>query len=117
MKFDRFILARLEATGRALSAPADAATLIRRLDTRPHRPASRCGYGAGLHRRFIGPGCTKPWWTGYLQSPRYGEKQAQHWLDLARFAESDGFEHDIGAQACLEIPRLGDQRPEPRSAL
>lgn len=30
-----------------------------------------------------------------LESPAYGEKWAQHWLDLARFAETDGFEHDL----------------------
>ncbi|MEQ9409236.1 MAG: DUF1549 and DUF1553 domain-containing protein [Fuerstiella sp.] len=29
-----------------------------------------------------------------LQSPGYGERWGQHWLDLARFAETDGFEHD-----------------------
>ena len=29
-----------------------------------------------------------------LQSPRYGERWAQHWLDVARFAETDGYEHD-----------------------
>jgi hypothetical protein len=29
-----------------------------------------------------------------LKSPAYGERWAQHWLDLARFAETDGFEHD-----------------------
>jgi hypothetical protein len=29
-----------------------------------------------------------------LASPRYGERWGQHWLDLARFAETDGFEHD-----------------------
>lgn len=30
-----------------------------------------------------------------LASPRYGERWAQHWLDLSRFAETDGFEHDL----------------------
>lgn len=30
----------------------------------------------------------------YLASPRYGERWARHWLDLARFGESDGFEYD-----------------------
>ncbi len=30
-----------------------------------------------------------------LASPAYGEYAAQHWLDLARFAETDGFEHDL----------------------
>ncbi len=29
-----------------------------------------------------------------LASPRYGERWGRHWLDLARFAESHGFEHD-----------------------
>ena len=29
-----------------------------------------------------------------LASPRYGERWARHWLDIARFAESHGFEHD-----------------------
>jgi mono/diheme cytochrome c family protein len=29
-----------------------------------------------------------------LNSPRYGERWARHWLDVARFAESSGFEHD-----------------------
>jgi hypothetical protein len=30
-----------------------------------------------------------------LGSPAHGERWAQHWLDLARFAETDGFEHDL----------------------
>ncbi len=30
-----------------------------------------------------------------LADPAYGERWAQHWLDLARFAETDGFEHDL----------------------
>ncbi len=30
----------------------------------------------------------------FLASPRFGERRAQKWLDLARFAETDGFEHD-----------------------
>ena len=29
-----------------------------------------------------------------LESPRFGERWARHWLDVARFAESHGFEHD-----------------------
>ena len=29
-----------------------------------------------------------------LNSPHYGERWARHWLDVARFAESHGFEHD-----------------------
>jgi hypothetical protein len=30
-----------------------------------------------------------------LASPRYGERSAQAWLDLARYADTDGFEHDL----------------------
>ena len=30
-----------------------------------------------------------------LASPSYGERWGQHWLDLARFAETDGYEHDL----------------------
>ena len=29
-----------------------------------------------------------------LASPRYGERWSQHWLDLVRYAESEGFEYD-----------------------
>lgn len=32
--------------------------------------------------------------SSLLDSPRYGERWAQHWLDAARWAETDGFEHD-----------------------
>ena len=31
----------------------------------------------------------------FLASPRYGERWARHWLDVVRFAESYGFEHDL----------------------
>lgn len=34
------------------------------------------------------------WVERFLASPRFGEHRAQPWLDLARFAETDGFEHD-----------------------
>ena len=33
----------------------------------------------------------QPWWT-VLASPRYGERWAQHWLDVIRWAETVGFE-------------------------
>ncbi|MFN9913801.1 MAG: DUF1549 domain-containing protein, partial [Pirellulaceae bacterium] len=29
-----------------------------------------------------------------LSSPHYGERQAQHWLDVVRYAETEGFEYD-----------------------
>ena len=91
---DAFILAKLEAAGTTLSAPADAATLIRRLSfDLTGLPPSVADVQA-----FIADSSDRAYEAlvdRLLQSPRYGERQAQHWLDLARFAESDGFEHDI----------------------
>ena len=61
---------------------------------RPDRPAADAGGGRrvpeGRRRRTR----TRRWSTGCSQSPHYGERWARHWLDLARFAESHGFEHD-----------------------
>ena len=48
-----------------------------------------------------------------LASPHYGERWARHWLDLARFAESDGFEHDgILHLLGLDHERCVDSGPE-----
>ena len=47
-----------------------------------------------------------------LASPHYGERWARPWLDLARYADTNGYEKDDRAHR-LEIPRLGDQRLEP----
>ena len=41
-----------------------------------------------------------------LASPHYGERWARHWLDLARYAESDGFKADEHAAQRLALPRL-----------
>ena len=40
------------------------------------------------------PGAYERQVDSMLASPAYGERWAQYWLDLARFAETDGFEHD-----------------------
>jgi hypothetical protein len=41
------------------------------------------------------PGATARVVDRLLASPRYGERMARRWLDVARFAESDGYEHDM----------------------
>lgn len=91
---DCFLLAKLEAAGLTLAPQADAAALIRRvtLDLTGLPPTP------GQVRAFE----QAPTDAGYealvdrlLASTAYGEAQAQPWLDLARFAETDGFEHDI----------------------
>jgi len=37
-----------------------------------------------------------------LASPHYGERWARHWLDIARFAESSGFEHDYDREGAYQ---------------
>jgi cytochrome c553 len=88
---DGFIIGELEKHGLSLSAEADRRTLIRRVtydvtglppdparvekfvnDTRPEAYAE-------LVEELLG-------------SPHFGERWARHWLDVVRFAESDGFE-------------------------
>lgn len=90
---DAFVMARLEAADVPPAAPADAATLLRRvtfdLTGLPPTPAevtafvvdpSDAAYEAVIDR--------------LLASPHYGELQARHWLDLVRYAETNGFERD-----------------------
>ena len=38
-----------------------------------------------------------------LASPHYGERQARRWLDLARYADSTGFENDATRPTCTAI--------------
>jgi len=90
---DRFILAKLETNGLALAAPATREQLIRRvtfgLIGLPPTPEEIDSFvkdaSANAYEKLI---------DRLLASPHYGERWGRHWLDLARFAETDGFEHD-----------------------
>lgn len=90
---DRFILARLEAKELAPQPLADRATLLRRLCFDliglPPSPEQIDRFVADPSEQAITRVIDE-----LLASPQYGERWAQHWLDLARFAETDGFEHD-----------------------
>ena len=90
---DSFILARLEEKGLSLNARADRRTLLRRasLDLLGLPPTP------GEVSSFAQDNSDDAWpkvVARLLDSPRYGERWARHWLDVARFAESSGFEHD-----------------------
>jgi len=88
---DAFIAAKLESSGIAISPIADRVTLIRRLywvmlgvPPAPEEVAEflkdqRSDAFEGLVDQV-------------LQDERYGERWARHWLDVVRFAESNGFE-------------------------
>ena len=90
---DRFILARLAQEGIEPSPEAGKRTLIRRLglDLLGLPPAPKDV------ARFIAddsPEAYERLVDRLLESPHYGEKWAMHWLDLARYADSDGYEKD-----------------------
>jgi hypothetical protein len=90
---DRFILAGLESASLAPAPSANREQLIRRVTFGllglPPTPEE---IDAFVHDRS--PDAFDRLVDRLLASPRYGERWARHWLDLARYAESDGFEHD-----------------------
>jgi mono/diheme cytochrome c family protein len=90
---DHFVLAKLEAAGMTLSAGADRRTLIRRLSFDLHglppTPAEGAAFAADAR-----PDAYERLVERLLASPRYGERWARHWLDVARYGDSNGFERD-----------------------
>jgi mono/diheme cytochrome c family protein len=90
---DQFIRAKQEAAGVTPNGPAERRKLIRRvyfdLTGLPPTPAEV--------EAFVADTATNAWEKvvdHLLKSPHYGERWARHWLDLVRFGESHGFEHD-----------------------
>jgi mono/diheme cytochrome c family protein len=91
---DRFVLDRLERSGFSPSVEADKATLIRRvtldLTGLPPTPEEVAVFLAddspGSYERLV---------DRLLDSPHYGERMANWWLDLARYADSGGYQGDI----------------------
>ncbi len=91
---DQFILARLEAESIQPSPAADRVTLIRRvsldLTGLPPTPAETADFvqdkQPGAYDRVV---------DRLLASPHFGERWARNWLDLAHYADSDGFEKDL----------------------
>jgi Protein of unknown function (DUF1553)/Protein of unknown function (DUF1549) len=90
---DRFILARLEGEHLKHAPEADRSTLLRRLSF----DLTGLPPGLEVQQAFLAdtsPDAYDRLVDGLLASPQYGERAGQHWLDLARFAETDGFEFD-----------------------
>lgn len=90
---DAFVLARLEQEQLAPQAEAEKRTLVRRvsldLTGLPPTPEEVEGFLAdpreGAYEALV---------DRLLATPQYGERLAQMWLDLARFADSDGYHDD-----------------------
>lgn len=91
---DRFIQAELEAKGLAVSREADKRTLIRRVTIdltgllpTPDEVTDFVGDSSvDACERLV---------DRLLASPRYGERWARHWLDVARYADSNGLDENL----------------------
>lgn len=90
---DRFVLARLEREGLSPSPEADRYTLLRRvtLDLTGLPPTAD---EVSSFVRDDRPGAWERVVDRLLMSSRYGEKWGRHWLDQARYADSDGYRGD-----------------------
>ncbi len=90
---DAFIAAKLRQKGLQQAQPADRTTLVRRvyydLTGLPPTPAQVQAFvqdrAENSYEKLV---------DSLLASQAYGERWAQHWLDVVRFAETDGFEYD-----------------------
>jgi hypothetical protein len=115
---DAFILSKLEEKGLQPSAPADRRTLIRRLTfdltglppTPEEIKAFVSDKSPDAYRKVV---------KRLLESPRYGERWAQHWLDIVRFGETNGFELDAEREQAWRyrdyvVKSLNDDKPYDR---
>ncbi|AMV40032.1 PSD1 and planctomycete cytochrome C domain-containing protein [Planctomyces sp. SH-PL62] len=91
---DRFILAQLEAQGLKPAPPADKPTLIRRatfdLTGLPPTPEEIDAFLAD-----DAPDAFERVVERLLASPHYGERWGRHWLDVARYADSNGLDENV----------------------
>jgi hypothetical protein len=91
---DRFLLAAMDPKGLAMAPEAGRQTLIRRLNFDlvglPPSPEQVEAFvrdrGADAYERLV---------DRLLASPHHGERWGRHWLDVARYADSDGYEGDL----------------------
>ncbi|MBX3112700.1 MAG: DUF1549 domain-containing protein [Fimbriimonadaceae bacterium] len=91
---DLFVLAGLEAEGLRPAPPADRRTLVRRatFDLTGLPPTAR------EVEDFVndkGPGAFEKVVDRLLASPAYGERWGRHWLDVARYADSNGLDENL----------------------
>jgi hypothetical protein len=92
-EIDQFILAKMQSKGLTPAPPADRVSLMRRLSFDltglPPTPQET--------ERFLNDSSSNAYESlvdRLLSSPHYGERWARHWLDLVRYADSDGYRID-----------------------
>ncbi|WP_299466820.1 PSD1 and planctomycete cytochrome C domain-containing protein [uncultured Gimesia sp.] len=92
-EIDHFVLARLERVGIKPAREANRETLIRRVafDLTGLPPTLK---EIDLFLSDQSPHAYEQMVDRYLASPAYGEHMARHWLDLARYADSNGYQYD-----------------------
>ena len=101
---DHFVLARLEKENLKPSPEAGKVTLLRRLSldliglppTIAEVDAFLADQSTDAYQKQV---------ERLLKSPHYGERWGRHWMDAARYADSDGYEKDKSAPG-LVLPRL-----------
>jgi len=94
---DRFVLARIEANELTPSPQADATTLLRRVSLDliglAPTPEEAAAFLAEVEAASLDQAYAKLV-DRLLASPHYGERWARRWLDLARYADTNGYEKD-----------------------
>src|SRR5262249_39769390 len=106
---DDFVLAKLESKGLEPAPPADARTLARRLSFDvlglPPKPRDVDDV-ASNYEAFV---------DRLLQSPHFGERMAQYWLDVVRYADTGGYHsdnhRDVWAYRDYVIKAFNDNKP------
>lgn len=91
-EIDQFILKRLESEGLVPSEEASASQLYRRAHLAVTGLPPR--FDAKQIDRLAEPKVYDAWIDELLNQKSYGENQARYWLDLVRYAESDGYRAD-----------------------
>ena len=114
---DAFLLAKLEAKGLTFAPDADRPTLLRRISLDltglPPDPEDLEAFLADRD-----PDAYEKIVDRLLASPRYGERWARHWLDVAGYADSDGKrEQDLASALRLALSRLRGPLADRRQAV
>ncbi len=117
---DAFILAKLEHNGLQYSTLADSATLCRRaffdLHGLPPTPDELTKFLQSVAKQGVDTAFGELI-DRLLGSPRYGERWARHWLDIAGYADSDGYgEKDVERSFAYKyrnyvIKSINDDKP------